>query len=122
VVAEKIFRLADLQKKGKFKPKREKDVLNAAIGSKHHEDRVRAVSSKLGIKDGFKKDRSRYKSHDPCKEEMYEAAEKALHENSNNFFIAIVAEHQQWGLHWFNLLQEVGHQRQMVVMPPQVLC
>jgi hypothetical protein len=35
-VAEKILQLAELQKKGQFKPHREKDMLSTAIGSKEH--------------------------------------------------------------------------------------
>jgi hypothetical protein len=52
-VAQKIYEHTKLQKQGKFKPKREKDVLNAAIGSKEHGGHIRGLSSKLTIKDGF---------------------------------------------------------------------
>ena len=46
----------ELQKKGQFKANKEKDVLSMAIGSKEHGGRVRGMSSKLSIKDGFEKD------------------------------------------------------------------
>ena len=56
--------LAELQKQGKFKPQREQDVLSTAIGSKEHGGHVRGLSSKLSIKDGFEKDKARYRCHD----------------------------------------------------------
>jgi hypothetical protein len=55
-VAQKMYELTKLQKQGKFKAKREKDVLSTAIGSKEHGGRVRGLSSKLTIKDGFQQD------------------------------------------------------------------
>ena len=54
-----MLALAELQKQGKFKPQREQDVLSIAIGSKEHGGRVRGLSSKLSIKDGFEKDKAR---------------------------------------------------------------
>jgi hypothetical protein len=42
-------------------------VLSTAIGSKEHGGRVRGLSSKLSIRDGFEKDRARYMSHDAIK-------------------------------------------------------
>ena len=63
-VAKTMLQLAELQKKGQFKPKREKDVLSTTIGSKEHGDCVRGMSAMLSIKDGFEKDRTRYRSHD----------------------------------------------------------
>ena len=64
VVAERMLQLAELQKNGQFKANKEKDVLSTAIGSKEHGGRVRGMSSKLSIKDGFEKNRVRYRSHD----------------------------------------------------------
>ena len=49
-----------------------------AIGSKEHGGRVRGVSSKLSIKDGFEKDRARYRSHGRYKEEIVAAVENAM--------------------------------------------
>ena len=77
MVAEKILQLAELQKKGQFKPHREKDVLSTAIGSKEHGGCVRGLSSKLSIKDGVK-DKARYWSHDRYKEEIVAATENAM--------------------------------------------
>ena len=48
-VTQKIYELAKLQCQGKFKAKRDKDVLSTAIGSKEHGGRVRGVSSKLSF-------------------------------------------------------------------------
>ena len=63
-----MLQLVELQKKGQFKANREKDVLSTTIGSKEHGGRVRGMSSKLSIKDGFEKNRTRYMSHDRYKE------------------------------------------------------
>ena len=54
-----MLELAELQIQGKFKPQREHDVLSTAIGSKERGGRVRGLSSKLSIKDGFEKDKAR---------------------------------------------------------------
>jgi hypothetical protein len=78
------------------------------------------VSSKLTIKDGFQEDRASYRRHDRYKEEMKEAAEKALEARFREFFLAQIAEQQPSGLLWTNPSQEVG-QQQMVTMPPPVL-
>jgi len=67
-MAEKMLELAELQSKGKFKSYTEKDMLSIAIGSKEHGGRIREVSSKLSIKDGFEKNRTRYRNHDRYKE------------------------------------------------------
>jgi hypothetical protein len=66
------------------------------------------MSSKLTIKDGFKEVRASYKRHERYKEEMKEAAEKALEAKFKEFFLAQMAEHQQSGLLWINPSQKVG--------------
>nr|AAO19377.1 hypothetical protein [Oryza sativa Japonica Group]ABF98358.1 transposon protein, putative, CACTA, En/Spm sub-class [Oryza sativa Japonica Group] len=53
---DKIENLSSSQKKGYFKPKREKDVLSTALGTPEHGGRVRGVSSKMSWKEGFKND------------------------------------------------------------------
>jgi len=93
-VAERMLQLTELQKKGQFKPSREKDVLNMAIGSNEHGDRVRGMSSKLSIRDVFEKDRARYRSHDHYKEEIMVVAENAMHAKFKDLFIATLAEQQ----------------------------
>nr|AAP52486.2 transposon protein, putative, CACTA, En/Spm sub-class [Oryza sativa Japonica Group] len=55
-VADKIENLSSSQKKGFFKPKREKDVLSTALGTPEHGGRVQGVSSKMSWKEGFKHD------------------------------------------------------------------
>jgi hypothetical protein len=87
-----MLQLAELQKKGQFKPHREKDVLSIAIGSKEHGGHARGLSSKLSIKDGFKKDRARYRSHDRYKEEIMAAAENAMQAKFKDLFMATLAE------------------------------
>jgi len=114
-VAEKMLQLAELQKQGKFKPHRERDVLSIAIGSKEHGGRVRGLSSKLSLKDGFEKDRSRYRSHESYKEEIVAAAETAMEAKFKDLLRATLAE-QQSGQLLLNSSQEVG-QHQLVVMP-----
>ena len=70
-VAQKMLALAELQKQGKFKPQREQDVLSTAIGSKEHRGRVRGLSSKLSIKDGFEKDNARYRTMTATKKKSW---------------------------------------------------
>ena len=89
-----MLKLAELQKKGEFKPNREVDVLSIAIGSKEHRGRVRGMSSKLSIRDGFKKDRARCRSHDRYKEEIVAAAESAMEAWFKDLFFATLAEQQ----------------------------
>ena len=48
-------------------------MINTTIGSKEHGGRVRGLSSKFSIKDGFEKDKARYRSHDRYKEEILAA-------------------------------------------------
>nr|ABA97331.1 transposon protein, putative, CACTA, En/Spm sub-class [Oryza sativa Japonica Group] len=55
-VADKIENLSSSEKKGLFKPKREKDVLSTVLGTPEHGGRVRGVSSKMSWKKGFKHD------------------------------------------------------------------
>jgi hypothetical protein len=119
-MAQKMYALTKLQKQGKFKPKREKYVLSTANGSKEHGGRVRGVSSKLTIKDGFRQDQVSYRRHDCYKEEMKEVDEKALESKFRELFRAAVVEEQHSRLLSINPSQEVG-QQQMVMMPPPVL-
>ena len=69
-------------------------MLSTAIGSKEHGGRVRGMSSKLSIKDGFEKDRARYRSHDRYKEEIVAAAENAMEARFKDLFFATLAEQQ----------------------------
>ena len=119
--SENFLQLAELQKQGKFKPHRERDVLSTTIGSKEHGGHVRGLSSKLSLKDGFEKDRSRYRSHKCYKEEIVAAAETAMEAKFKDLLRATLAE-QQSGQLLLNSSQEVG-QQQMVAMPapPPVL-
>ena len=61
-------------------------MLSTAIGSKEHGGRVRGMSSKLSIRDGFEKDRARYRSHDHYKEEIVAAAESAMEARFKDLF------------------------------------
>ena len=88
-VTQKMYELTDLQSQGKFKTKRDKDVLSTALGSKEHGGRIRGVSSKLSFKDGFQEDRSTYKRHDRYKEEMIQAAEKVGESKFKEMFAQI---------------------------------
>ena len=89
-----MLALAELQKQGKFKPQREHDVLSTAIGSKEHGGCVRGLSSKLSIKDGFEKDRARYRSHDRNKEEIVAITENAMQAKFKDLFMATLVEQQ----------------------------
>jgi len=50
------------------------------------------MSSKLSIRDGFKKDRARYRSHDRYKEEIVAAAENTMQAKFKDLFMATLAE------------------------------
>ena len=102
-----MLQLVELQKKGQFKANREKDVLSAAIRCKEYGGHVRGMSSKLSIKDGFEKDRARYRSHDRYKEEIVAAAENAMEARLKDLFFATLVEQQQSGLLMINVSQEV---------------
>nr|ABA97998.1 transposon protein, putative, CACTA, En/Spm sub-class [Oryza sativa Japonica Group] len=67
-VADKIENLSSSQKKGFFKPKREKDVLSTVLGTPEHGGRVRGVSSKMSWKEGFKHDP--HKKRDAYKDKL----------------------------------------------------
>jgi hypothetical protein len=88
-----MYELTELQKEGKFRVKRDKDVLSTAIGTKEHGGHIRGVSSKLTFREGFEEDRSTYKRHDCYNEEMIQAAEKAA-ESKFKEMLAQIAEQQ----------------------------
>ena len=50
------------------------------------------MSSKLSLKDGFEKDRSRYRSHDRYKEEIVAAAEIAMEAKFKDLLRATVVD------------------------------
>ena len=83
-------------------------MLSTTIGSKEHGGRVRGLSSKLSIKDGFEKDKARYRSHDRYKEEIVAAAENAMQAKFKDMLRAALAE------------QDVG-QQQLVPVAPLVI-
>jgi len=91
-VARKMYELTELQKEGKFRVKRDKDVLSTTIGTKEHEGRVRGESSKLTFRDGFEEDHSIYKRHDRYKEEMIQAAKKAAESKFKEMFAQLAED------------------------------
>jgi len=95
VVGAKILALAEAQRKGEFVPNRDKDMLSEALGTKEHGGRIRGMSKHLSFKDGFSNDRQRYRRHDRYKDEIKEAAEKALEARFNYYFAVAFAEQQQ---------------------------
>jgi len=65
----------------------------------------------LSFKDGFEKDKARYRIHDRYKEEIMAAAENAMQAKFKDMLRAALAEQQQQpGLIVFNSSQEVGQQ------------
>ena len=83
-------------------------MLSTTIGSKEHGGRVRGLSSKLSIEDGFEKDKARYRSHDRYKEEIVAAAENIKQAKFKDMLRAALAE------------QEVGQQQLVAVAPPVI--
>ena len=82
------------REKGQFKPHREKNVLSTTIGSNEHGGRIRGLSSKLSIMDGFENYRARYRSHEHYKEEIVAAAENEMHSKFKDLFVVTLAEQQ----------------------------
>jgi hypothetical protein len=52
-VAEKVQEYAEKRKKGEFKPRRENDILTAALGTPEHTGRARGISSKISWREAF---------------------------------------------------------------------
>ena len=78
------------------------------LGLKSMEVRVRGMSYKLSIRDGFEKDRARYRSHDRYKEEIMAATESAMEARFKDLFFATLAEQQQSGRLTIPVSQERG--------------
>ena len=116
-VVEKIFDLAERQRNGEFVPNRDKDMLAESIGTKEHGGRIRGISKHLSFKDGFSNDRERYRRHDRYKDEIKEAAEKALQARFSDYFAAALAEQQQRQM----ITQPSVTNNLMVMQPPQLL-
>ena len=64
----------------------------------------------MSIKNGFKKDQCRYRSHDRYKKEIMAAGENAIQAKFKDLLTATLAEQQKPGLLMFNLSQEVRQQ------------
>ena len=69
-------------------------MLSTVIGSKEHGGRVRGLSSKFSIKDGFEMDQARYRSHDRYKGEIVVVAENAMQAKFKDLFMATLVEQQ----------------------------
>ena len=84
-VADKIENLSSSQKKGFFKPKREKDVLSTALGTPEHGGRVRDVSSKMSWKEGFKNDP--HKKREAYKDKLRDEGAAEFERQMMDFYI-----------------------------------
>ena len=63
--------MAAKHQEGKFKPRRERDILSEGLGNPEHPGRVRGVSSKEGWKEGFGPQwEGEYRKRDRYKEQM----------------------------------------------------
>jgi len=76
----KILGYNKKQKDGQFIPNREKDALTLSLGNKEHGGRVRGISSKVNWKEGFVRDRARYKRHERFMQMIREEAEAIFSE------------------------------------------
>ena len=80
---EIVWKILDYNKKqkdGQFIPNREKDALTLSLGNKEHGGRVRGISSKVNWKEGFVRDRARYKRHERFMQMIREEAEAIFSE------------------------------------------
>uniref|UniRef100_K3YCE6 Ubiquitin-like protease family profile domain-containing protein n=1 Tax=Setaria italica TaxID=4555 RepID=K3YCE6_SETIT len=82
----RLEQLAKAQKKGLFKPDREKDQLTDAIGTMEHSRRVRGMSSTLPWGKAFPNDQARYRKRDCYKKNLEEKMREINKQELIEFF------------------------------------
>nr|TKW26896.1 LOW QUALITY PROTEIN: hypothetical protein SEVIR_3G221300v2 [Setaria viridis] len=82
----RLEQLTKAQKKGLFKPNREKDHLIAAIGTAQHSGRVRRISSTLIWGKAFPNNQATYKKHNRYKKNLEEKMREIAKQELIEFF------------------------------------
>lgn len=99
-VVQKTKQLTHKQQKGEFKPKRQNDQLTAALGSKDHAGRTRAISPMAPWNLGFPDDVSSYKKRDPPPTQDK------------------VARHEEWQEHFWQFMRDNPEIAKPFEIPP----
>ena len=86
-IYERLEELAEMQKKGLFRPDREKDMLTAAIGTPEHSGHVRGMSSTLPWGKAFREHRASYKKRDRYKKDLEDKMREIAKQELLGFFI-----------------------------------
>ncbi|RCV17391.1 LOW QUALITY PROTEIN: hypothetical protein SETIT_3G216200v2 [Setaria italica] len=82
----RLEQLTEAQKKGRFKPNREKDHLTAAIGTAQHSGRVRRISSTLIWGKAFPNNQATYKKRNRYKKNLEEKMREIAKQELIEFF------------------------------------
>jgi hypothetical protein len=82
-VAEKVQEYAEKRKKGEFKPRRENDILTAALGTPEHTGRARGISSKISWREAFPEYAASYRKHEKAKRTLEEAIDERVQKAIN---------------------------------------
>ena len=83
-VSTKIQEYADKRKKGEFKPRRENDILTAALGNPEHTGRARGISSKISWREAFPEYASSYRKHEKSKRTLEETIDERVQKAIND--------------------------------------
>jgi hypothetical protein len=83
-VSTKIQEYADKRKKGEFKPRRENDILTAALGNPEHTRRARGISSKISWREAFPEYAASYRKHEKSKRTLEETIDERVQKAIND--------------------------------------
>jgi cell division protein FtsI/penicillin-binding protein 2 len=83
-VSTKIQEYADKRKKGEFKPRRENDILTAALGNPEHTGRARGISSKSSWREAFPEYAASYRKPEKSKRTLEETIDERVQKAIND--------------------------------------
>jgi hypothetical protein len=83
-VSTKIQEYAEKRKKGEFKPRRENDILTAALGNPEHTGRARGISSKIFWREAFPEYAASYRKHEKSKRTLEETIDERVQKAIND--------------------------------------
>jgi hypothetical protein len=83
-VSTKIQEYAENGKKGEFKPRRENDILTAALGNPEHTGRVRGISSNISWRKAFPEYAASYRKHEKSKRTLEETIDERVEKAIND--------------------------------------
>jgi hypothetical protein len=83
-VSTKIQEYAEKRKKGEFNPRRENDILTAALGNLEHTRRARGISSKISWREVFPEYAASYRKHEKSKRTLEETIDERVQKAIND--------------------------------------